>query len=149
MAILDFRAIFGLNSGVSQLLYDPIRQQAVPNTPEERVRQSLILQLIGPLAFPRGLISVEKTISHGRRADLIIYAKKQDQLVPLLLIECKAGVIDEDVVFRQAFGYNLSVAAPFWCVAHEGGVRLFWKDAGAIQSIHFIPTYDQLIQRLP
>jgi hypothetical protein len=123
--------------------------QAVPNTPEERVRQSLIAQLIGPLGFPRGLISVEKTISHGRRADLIVYAKKQDQLIPLLLMECKAKMGDEDVVFRQAFGYNASVVAPFWGLAHVGGVRLFWREEREVKSISFIPSYDQLIQRLP
>ncbi len=133
---------------MSQSLYDPIRKQAVPNTPEERVRQALILHLIGPLGFPKGLISVEKSISHGRRADLIVYAKKGDQLLPLLLIECKADIVDEDVVFRQAFGYNASVGAPFWCLAHTGGVCLFWQGAEGVQSTRFIPSYDQLIQRI-
>jgi len=129
-------------------LYDPIRKQAVANTPEERVRQSLLLQMIGPLGFPKGLVAVEKSISNGRRADIIAYAKQKDRLIPLLLIECKAIALDEEVVFRQAFGYNASIGAPFWCLAHADGVRMFWMEGEALKSIPFLPPYDQLLLRI-
>lgn len=130
-------------------LYDPIRKQIVPSTPEERVRQSLIHHLIGPLGFPKGLLCVEKTIAHGRRIDIMAYAKRKDRLEPLLLIECKASlVVDESVVIEQALGYNASIQAPFWAVAHDRGVRFFWKEIEEIRSTPFIPSYQQLLQRL-
>lgn len=129
-------------------LYDPIRNRAVPSTPEERVRQALLRQMLGPLGFPKGLISVETAISFGRRADIIAYAKQKDQLVPLLLVECKAIVVDEDIVFRQAFGYNAKLAAPFWSLAHEGGVRMYWVEGVEMKSTSFIPPYSQLLSRL-
>ena len=126
---------------MSPLLYDPIRKCAVANTPEELVRQSLLLQMIGPLGFPKGLISVEASIACGRRADIIAY---NHQHLPLLLIECKAEAVDEEVVFRQAFGYNASIGAPFWAIAHSLGVRLFWMEGSTLKSIPFLPPYSQL-----
>ena len=126
---------------MSDLLYDPIRKCAIANTPEERVRQSLLLQMIGPLRFPKGLISVEVSIACGRRADIIAYNHLHQ---PLLLIECKAEAADEEVVFRQAFGYNASIGAPFWALAHAGGVRLFWMEGSELKSIPFLPPYSQL-----
>jgi hypothetical protein len=123
------------------VLYDPIRKKGVPDTPEERVRQFLLLQMIGPLGFPKGLLAVETSIANGRRADIIAYSK---EAAPLLLIECKAVVTDEEVVFRQAFGYNASIGAPFWALAHAKGVRMFWMEGAELKSIPFLPPYKQL-----
>jgi hypothetical protein len=129
---------------VSNLLYDPIRQKAVAGTPEERVRQSLLHQMIGPLGYPKSLIAVEASIASGRRADIIAYNHSHQ---PLLLIECKATPMDEEVVFRQAFGYNGSIGAPFWALAHSEGIRLFWMEGSELKSIPFLPPYSQLANR--
>ncbi len=42
------------------MIFDPIRRKSVADTPEERVRQALLSQMIGPLGFPKGLLAVEK-----------------------------------------------------------------------------------------
>lgn len=135
-------------------LYDPIRCKQVANTPEERIRQALIAEMLGPLAFPKSLIAVEKKLSQlcceraGRRIDIAAFMKKGERLEPLLLVECKANISDEERVFEQAFGYNASLAAPFWCLAHEGGVRTFWTQAGEIRSVLFLPSYPELLSRV-
>ena len=93
-------------SSKSSKLYDPVRRREVADTPEERVRQALLHQMLQVLAFPRGLISVE-TLLEGtqRRADILVHRVEGDALRPLLLVECKAEKCDE-AALAQAVGYN-------------------------------------------
>ncbi|MDE3046527.1 MAG: type I restriction enzyme HsdR N-terminal domain-containing protein [Verrucomicrobiota bacterium] len=129
------------------MLYDPVRCLNVADTPEERVRQALLSQMLGPLAFPKALIAVEKKLkSSARRADIVAFAKYQDTLKPLVLIECKADFVDE-TTFQQAVGYNAKLAAPFLCLAHAGGIRTFWKEGGEVKTAGFLPPYQQLLLR--
>jgi hypothetical protein len=115
--------------------------------PEERVRQALLRQMVGPLSFPKGLISVEKTIeATSRRADIVVYRQAEEGLAVLLLVECKAVAADEEGAFRQAVGYLAKVEAPFWCLAHASGVRTFWKERNAVHSVPFLPSYPQLLK---
>jgi hypothetical protein len=114
---------------------------------EEQVRQALLGQMLGPLAFPKGLVSVEQGIAARRRADIVVYVKQGDTLKPLLLIECKKDRIDE-AAYAQAMGYNTHLKAFFWGLAHAGGIRTFWKENGAIQSVGFLPPYAQLVKRI-
>ncbi len=135
-------------SSKSSRIYDPIRRRHVADTPEERVRQALLYQMLGTLAFPRGLIAVEKKIeSTERRVDILVYAVQGSELKPLLLVECKAEQQDE-VTWAQAVGYNDTLAAPFVCIAHAGGIRTFWRESMQLKSIGFLPPYAQLVQRL-
>ena len=115
---------------------------------EEHVRQALLRQMLGPLAFPKGLISVEQGIAARRRADIVVYVKQGSTLKPLLLIECKKFKMDEEA-YAQAMGYNTHLKAFFWALAHAGGIRTFWKEQGSIQSVGFLPPYPQLIKRIP
>jgi hypothetical protein len=127
------------------MVWDPIRQKEVAATPEEGVRQQLILKMIA-LGYPRGLISVEKQIP-GRRFDLVCYRKINEQLLPLLLVECKAGKLTAEAE-KQVFGYNHSVGAPFVCLANESEIKTLWHQAGKIASIPFLPTYNELLSKL-
>jgi hypothetical protein len=122
-------------------LFDPIRKKAVADTPEERVRQGLLIQMLGPLGFPKGLIAVEQVLAHGRRADIVVYRSDGS---PLLLVECKVDGKDAEVAFRQALGYNASLKCPFWCLAHEGGVETFWMEKEMVRSVLFLPQYVEL-----
>jgi hypothetical protein len=130
-------------------IYDPIRCKKVAGTPEERVRQTLLRQMLDFLSFPKGLISVEKKIGMSlRRVDIIVYRKIESDLVPLLLVECKASQVDEEAAFRQAAGYrSLCVDhALFWCLAHANGIRTFWLEGDKQLSVPFLPPYPQLIK---
>lgn len=128
-------------------LLDPIRKKGVADTPEERVRQALLFQMIGPLAFPKSLIAVEKKLGPGRRADIIAYFKKGTELKPLLLVECKAEKIDREA-YWQASGYNAFLAAPFICLADANGITTFWKEERGLKSAPFLPPYSQLKARI-
>ena len=126
------------------VLYDPIRKKRVSALPEERVRQALLHQMMYALGYPKGMIGVEKRIgSAQRRADIIVHVRRHDTLVPLVVIECKAELVDEEG-YWQASGYNRSIFAPFICIAHAKGIRTYWKESSIIRSVAFLPPYQQL-----
>jgi len=129
-------------------LYDPIRCKKVADTPEERVRQALLRQMIDNLSFPKGLIGVEKKIAAGlRRVDIVVYKKNDEHLTPLLIVECKASALDEEAAFRQAAGYRAACGLPpFWCLAHAAGIRTFWCEENVFRSVPFLPPYSQLLR---
>ncbi len=137
------------------MLFDPIRSCAVEATPEEKVRQTLILQLIGPLGFPKGLIAVEKELSAlssqkvpstlNRRVDVVCFCPVGSTLRPLLLIECKADVINEKAE-NQLFGYNSWIGAPFISLVSENTAKTLWREKGGWISIPYIPPYHELKQ---
>jgi hypothetical protein len=128
-------------------IWDPIRALSVEATPEEQVRQMWILRMIGQLGYPKGLLSVEKEISAGRRIDLICYTPGNGGLEPLLLIECKAEE-HFPLAERQVSGYNAFVKAPFICVICGNKAKTFWQETSKIASVPFLPTYEQLLHSL-
>ena len=130
------------------MIWDPIRCCSVEATPEEIVRQKWILAMLGPLGYPKGLLSIEKGIPFlKRRVDILCYTPHKEGLVPLLLVECKAedeGVLPE----KQVFGYNFTIHAPFLCVIQGDSAKTFWKESEALASVPFLPSYPQLISKL-
>lgn len=140
------------------MLYDPIRGKLVPATPEEKIRQALILQMIGGLGYPKGLIAVEKDLSSlarvpsdsdpNRRIDLLCFVPGNDGLRPLLLVECKAEKEEEQAAERQVFGYNLRIGAPFVAIAGPNGIKTLWREKERIASVPFLPPFAELVDRL-
>lgn len=116
-----------------------IRKKEVADTPEERVRQVLLRKMVEKLGFPKGLISVERGIG-GRRTDIVCYMQ---EMVPLLLIECKAVPLSEEAI-QQALGYNEKILAPFLCIANEEEVRTFWFEKNKRKSVLFLPSFKDL-----
>jgi hypothetical protein len=146
-------------------LFCSIRKMWVKANPEEKVRQKLISFLIERLYFPSSSILVEKSLHQmphlalnpkadfpDRRADLVCFAKgihPDFDLYPLLLIECKAVPINQNVI-QQTLGYNHHLRAHFIAVANERETRTGWYDheRGEYRFVDYIPTYDQLIRSL-
>ncbi len=120
-------------------IFDPLRNKAVTSTPEEVVRQQLLMLLTNNLGYPEHLIVVEKgikTLSPILAKKLLLQGarKRPDVLVitppsyvdslgrkhelpacqPLLLIECKAEVINSRSI-NQLVSYNYLIGAP--CLA--------------------------------
>lgn len=139
----------------NQLVFDEIRKQFVPATPEELVRQHLIKKLIHHLGFPPHLISVEKKLSElphlqgkklpSRRIDILCYAKDihpHFPIYPLLLIECKEGILREEAL-EQALGYNHYIQSFYVAVAGQDAVQLVFP-----KKLPFLPNYTQLISEL-
>lgn len=117
-----------------------IRHKEIVLTPEERVRQALLEQMIHKLGYPKGLISVERGIG-GRRTDVVCFTK---EVMPLLLIECKAAVLNE-AAMQQMLGYNEKVGAPFMALVNNEKVITFWFENKTLKQVPFLPAYKELI----
>lgn len=116
------------------------------------MRQAWILHMIGPLGYPKGLLSVEKgidTVSLGeksqRRLDILVFTPGGDGLVPLLILECKAESLGPSAE-KQVLGYNYFIQAPFVAIASKHGAKTFWQESGQLKSVPFLPSYEQLLR---
>ncbi len=99
--------------------------------------------MIGSLGFPKGLISVEAKVgASGRRADIVCYAL-MPELVPLLVVECKAEPSFAEAE-AQAFGYNGFLSAPFLCLAGGDELMTLWLSGGSVCKIPYLPTFREL-----
>jgi hypothetical protein len=119
-----------------------VRGVWVAATPEELVRQKVIAYLIGELRFPKSLISVEEgTALSGRRSDLVAYMKQEAELLPLLLVECKAKKCSEKAL-RQLLGYNETWRAPFVALVAAQEWCIYSVASGALPTL---PPYETLV----
>lgn len=137
-------------------LIDKMRGVAVRATPEEKIRQKLLHILIEELFFPKEYIIVEKALSElphlqgkcvpKRRLDILCYFLMHDQLLPLLLIECKKSGETKQAL-SQVSGYNYWVKAPFVAVANQEGILLKYLDVASNEMIikKGLPCYQDLI----
>ncbi|MEM0992889.1 MAG: type I restriction enzyme HsdR N-terminal domain-containing protein [Bacteroidota bacterium] len=101
------------------LLFDPIRKKYLVKTPEELVRQLLLIYLMQQLQYPKTRIAVEKELmvnKRQKRFDLLIY---NTDFQPFILIECKAPSIKlTDATFRQAATYNFELKADYLVITN-------------------------------
>lgn len=124
-------------------------------TPEEIVRQSLILQMTERLGYPKALLSIEKKLSEvcrfsgetlpNRRLDILCFSKKE--LEPLLMVECKAITLTEKAI-EQVIGYNRYVAAKFVCLANMDTILTghYDRDLGSYRFQKGLPSYQDLMK---
>jgi hypothetical protein len=122
-------------------VFDPVRKLWVALTPEEMVRQSLLIYLVQQ-GYEPTLIAVEKQITIGEasfRFDAIVFDEK---FKPFILVECKAPDVDLDQdVFDQVARYNWKVQAPYF-VLTNGVVMLIGKqnnDKRAYELLNELP----------
>jgi hypothetical protein len=105
--------------GSERYLFDPIRKQALVQTPEELVRQLFICHLKEVSYYPQPLIAVEKELIINRRKkrfDILVYNADYQ---PLMLVECKAPYIKlSNDTFRQAAQYNLQLQVDYLVITN-------------------------------
>lgn len=157
MAILGLSNQKNANCAPEENVYCPIRTAWVKSTPEEKVRQQLLFQMIR-LGYPANHITVERKIKElphlgiastsfpNRRIDILCYATglhPDVPLYPLLLIECKAVPLTK-AVMRQVAGYNFFVGALFYAVANEKSVSVNGKNQQE-QIWERLPSYAELM----
>lgn len=96
-----------------------IRQRYMVITPEEIVRQLLLLYLVEIKHYPKNRIAVEKQLDiNGRkkRFDILVLNKEVE---PIVLIECKApNVAISQLTFNQITQYNLTLKADLLIVTN-------------------------------
>ncbi len=101
------------NNGRTEV-FDPIRKKYVAFTPEEYVRQVLILYLMEEKGYPSGLLTVEAELSlngMAKRTDVMVYDRNAQ---PLVIAECKAESVKlTQAVFDQLARYNLAFNVPY------------------------------------
>lgn len=136
------------------MIYDPIRQKDVPDTPEERVRQATIKFLMDEVKVPQNLIAVEFALSMVEpstddRVDLLVQSFKDNANLkhPWLLVECKApGEYTWEALQVQLNKY-LKVLTPKYVMLSLGdAVRYFELDAVTkrFKKIEKLPEFTSL-----
>jgi hypothetical protein len=134
---LQVRAVAG---GRPEVL-DPVRRRWVRLTPEEGVRQRLLLHLL-ELGYPAGLLAVERPFAYlGRswRADVVAYDRSQR---PLLLAECKAPALPlGQPVLDQLARYNTVVRARTLVLTNGAELLVGEASAGIIRRLPGVPFF--------
>lgn len=126
--LYDFR--FQETDGKKQI-FDGLRKRFVPLTPEEWVRQHILMFLIEK-QFPPSLIAVEKQIlvnGRKRRFDIVVYNRNT---TPAIIVECKAPSekIDQKTLM-QILAYNLNLKARFFWLTN-GETNFFYDLQNAL-----------------
>ncbi|MCE7993117.1 MAG: type I restriction enzyme HsdR N-terminal domain-containing protein [Roseivirga sp.] len=134
-------------NGGKLAIFDPIRKKFIILTPEEWVRQHFINYLTQHLGYPASRIRVESGTSYNKRAkrtDILIY---NDELEPLVLVECKAAhVAVNQSTFNQISVYNKTLKAKV-LICSNGMVHYACRYDAGNESVSFldqIPHYSDL-----
>lgn len=100
-------------------IFDPVRQKYVALTPEELLRQLLLLHFLHAKKYPRGRMRSEMGVRVNgqlQRCDIAVYDAERH---PWLIVECKAPNVRIDyAVFEQASRYNMTLRAPYLAVSN-------------------------------
>jgi len=100
------------NSENQHFIYDGIRKKFVVLTPEEWVRQHVVMYLISEKGYPASLINVEKQLKLNntvKRYDVVVF--NSDGSIKII-VECKAPhIIITQETFDQIARYNMVVSA--------------------------------------
>ncbi|HEY2811633.1 MAG TPA: type I restriction enzyme HsdR N-terminal domain-containing protein [Rhabdochlamydiaceae bacterium] len=144
----------------SQQLFDAVRGCFVAHTPEEQVRQSVLVKMMRELHYPKEFIAVEKELKElphlfatatppQRRIDILCYGKNihpRFSLYPLVLIECKCAEIDSKAR-EQVIGYNAYVQACYIALAGREEEQFGFFDKKAQRYVFYpgLPSYTDLI----
>lgn len=120
---------------------------------ESAFRARLLDYLVEKKGYPRSLAALEKnphkakpslvnSATTQRRFDLLFYYKKNEELCPLLLIECKVTPYDSKDLF-QLVGYNHVICAPYLALVAPDYL-LFSKRGQEFASLAEFPSYEDL-----
>lgn len=131
---------------------DPVSRKRRLPTPEEKVRQRIILFLHYDLGIPYDAMAIE--ISLGRfwkratgRMDIAVYSKDPQQKRPILVVECKAEhILLTEHVFRQVDNYAAALNIPFVAITngHKFSMDYWDNNTHTYHTMRQIPSYAQL-----
>lgn len=120
-------------------------------TPEELVRQRLLLCLVEEKGFPKEQLVIEKSLSEllpgisvpFRRVDLVCFAPPSSEgFAPLFAVECKREGCSLEEASEQLIGYNYFLRAPFLAVV-SATEAFYWETAQG-NLIAGLPFYSEL-----
>jgi len=121
-----------------------IRKKEVPFTPEEEVRQRILIYMVEVLAYPAGLIAVEKTVkfnSMAKRADIIVHDPSGE---PWMIVECKRPTepLNQKTVSQVAM-YNHRLQVPFIMLSNgnENHILKIDREENSVIRLQSMPSY--------
>ena len=95
-------------------IFDSFRKKWIVLTPEEWVRQHILMFLIKDKGYPKSLIAIEKLVKVNglsQRFDAVLF---DSSAKPIAVIECKAPSIKiTSATLAQAVRYNSTIKAPY------------------------------------
>ncbi len=136
-----------INKDNKRYIFDIIRKKYLVLSPEEWVRQNLLMFLIEEKSYPKNLIRVEQKLEGNDiffRADAVVYNNKGKAL---MIIECKADNVKiTQKVFEQISKYNLHFKVKYLLVSNgkENYIcKLNYADK-TYKFIDTIPNYEEI-----
>ena len=139
--------------------FDPVRKIFTPITPEEIVRQRMIVYLQNELGVPLSAMHTEEYLAHhgvkdskGRMDITVGYRETNEKERIITVVECKESNIPvEDVqqVIDQALGYVKRVGAKYFVLVN-GIVMVFYymEDSEHYRKIEGMPTYNDMLREV-
>lgn len=125
-----------------ELIFCMVRKKWLQVTPEEWVRQNILLYLTESLLYPVSLIAVEKKLQLGelqKRFDIVVYKNEQ----PFVLIECKEmNVSITQKTLDQALRYNINLQAAAMIITNGITCYGFKNDAGNLIALDRFPAFN-------
>lgn len=128
-------------AGEKEFIFCVIRKRWMVLTPEEWVRQNLLLYLIHVLNYPASLMAVEKQLQLGdltKRFDIVLYKNE----IPFMLIECKEmNVPINQKTLDQVMRYNINLQAAYFIITNGTVCYGFHSQDGLINSFNAFPVF--------
>lgn len=124
-------------------IFDAIRKKWLVLTPEEWVRQNIILYLLLEKNFPSSLISVEKEIKLAglkKRYDIVVFNRETH---PWMIIECKEmNIMLSEKTMEQVLRYHISIPCKYLIITNGSHCFGFEKTEGRFLEINVFPEFD-------
>ena len=130
------------NNDVNEI-FDSIRKKWLVLTPEEWVRQNIILYLLHKKNVPSSLISIEKEIRLAdlkKRYDIVVF---NSQTIPWMIIECKEmNVPLNKKTMEQILRYHISIPAKYLIITNGSHCFGFEKKEATLIEIDLFPAFE-------
>ena len=127
--------------GEKEWIFCVIRKKWMILTPEEWVRQNLLLYFSEVLKYPTSLIAVEKQLQLSdlkKRFDIVLYKNE----IPFILVECKEmNVPITQKTLDQVLRYNSKIQAGYFVITNGTDCYGFGNVEGEMKVINAFPVY--------
>lgn len=128
-----------------EIIFCSVRKRWLLITPEEWVRQNLILFLVQEMKYPSTMISVEKKIRVGemeKRYDLVIYSRA---IKPFMVIECKEMKVPlSQATLTQVLNYNAHLQAEYLVITNGSYCAAYTNSENSFREINKFPEYETI-----
>ena len=125
-----------------ELIFCMMRKKRLQVTPEEWVRQNVLLYLTETLQYPASLIAVEKKLQLGelqKRFDIVVYKNEK----PFVLIECKEmNVPITQKTLDQVMRYNINLQAASCIITNGNTCYGFTTGNGSLEALDAFPAFN-------